>query len=256
MHERAYGRAARGAVGSWKATVARAVTTVPHSLESAVELTLTEVAELLKVSRKTIYRWIRERRIPFYRISRQFRFNPGEIEAWISRSRREAAGVAGADVESVPALHELLRRGGIHFKVEGATLDEAIAGALEVLTIPQSIRSEAYLAAVLARERMASTAIGGGVAVPHPRSPFPVAPEQQSLSLCFLEEPVDFRAPDGEPVRTLFFPFPDGLAAHLEILSRIGRLCRERRFLDLLAGRAGRRDIMEYVEGFDRRVPT
>ena len=51
-------------------------------------LTLEEVAELLRVHPITIYRLLRERRIPAFKIGSEWRFNRESIEKWISR--REA----------------------------------------------------------------------------------------------------------------------------------------------------------------------
>jgi PTS system nitrogen regulatory IIA component len=55
--------------------------------------------------------------------------------------------------------------------------------------------------ALMARERLGSTAVGEGVAIPHCRL---AGCEQPMAALLHLQEPVEFDAPDGAPVDLLF----------------------------------------------------
>jgi PTS system nitrogen regulatory IIA component len=79
--------------------------------------------------------------------------------------------------------------------------------------------------AVLQRERLGSTAVGRGIAIPHGR----VAGLERIVSLfARLEQPVDFEAPDEEPVDLIFLLLaPEHAGAdHLKALARISRLLR------------------------------
>lgn len=51
-------------------------------------LTITQVAELLSVSGKTVRRMVVARRIPCVRIGRQIRFVPGDVFRWLE-ARKE-----------------------------------------------------------------------------------------------------------------------------------------------------------------------
>ncbi|HEY8382335.1 MAG TPA: PTS IIA-like nitrogen regulatory protein PtsN [Microvirga sp.] len=80
--------------------------------------------------------------------------------------------------------------------------------------------------ALLQRERLGSTGIGEGLAIPHGKLP--------GLSKLFglvarLEKPIDFEALDGQPVDLLFLLLaPEGAGAdHLKALARIARVLRE-----------------------------
>ena len=79
---------------------------------------------------------------------------------------------------------------------------------------------------LLQRERLVSTGIGNGIAIPHARLP--------GLSQIFgifarLDKPIDFDAVDDEPVDLLFLLLaPEGEGAdHLKALSRIARMLRD-----------------------------
>jgi PTS system nitrogen regulatory IIA component len=223
-----------------------------------LDLRVTDLQSMLNVSRKTLYRWIQARKIPAYRISGQYRFRREEIERWMGGSR-VAVGAPDArdDGEPTAAIGELLRRGGIHYRIEGSSMSEALAAALAATTLPASVAPQDLLAAVVERERLMSTGLGHGIAVPHPREPMLPGLEDERVSLCFLDEDVDFRAPDGAPVAVLFVVLGASLKGQLRLLSLIGGLCRQEEFRQLLARRASRREILDYVDalkGVGRRA--
>jgi nitrogen PTS system EIIA component len=80
--------------------------------------------------------------------------------------------------------------------------------------------------AILQRERLGSTALGNGIAVPHAR----LAGLDRVVGLfARLERPVEFDAPDGQPVDLVFLLLaPEGAGAdHLTALARVSRLLRD-----------------------------
>jgi len=50
-------------------------------------LNVKQVASMLGVSRITLYRYIKKGLIPYYRISRRYLFDPGDIERLITDSK-------------------------------------------------------------------------------------------------------------------------------------------------------------------------
>ena len=88
------------------------------------------------------------------------------------------------------------------------------------------ITDTAIYEALLQRERLGSTGIGEGIAIPHGKLP--------GLTRIFglvarLEKPVDFEALDAQPVDVLFLLLaPEGAGAdHLKALARVARVLRE-----------------------------
>lgn len=79
---------------------------------------------------------------------------------------------------------------------------------------------------LLQRERLGSTGIGSGIAIPHGK-----LPDIQQLTGLFarLEKPVDFEAVDGEPVDLVFVLLaPEEAGAdHLKALARTARVLRD-----------------------------
>ena len=109
-------------------------------------------------------------------------------------------------------------------KVNGKkqALQEIAAKAAELTG--QSDRT--ILEILLQREKLGSTGVGGGVAIPHGKLP--------KLNKVFgvfarLERPVDFEALDGQPVDLVFLLLaPEAAGAdHLKALARVARLLRD-----------------------------
>ncbi|NJO54818.1 MAG: PTS IIA-like nitrogen regulatory protein PtsN [Bacteroidales bacterium] len=79
---------------------------------------------------------------------------------------------------------------------------------------------------LLQRERLGSTGVGNGIAIPHGK----MAKMDRLFGLfARLEKPIDFEALDGEPVDLIFLLLaPESAGAdHLKALARIARLLRD-----------------------------
>ncbi len=79
---------------------------------------------------------------------------------------------------------------------------------------------------LLQRERLGSTGIGDGVAIPHGKLP---GFDRLFGLVARLEKPVDFEALDGQPIDIAFLLLaPEGAGAdHLKALAQVARVLRE-----------------------------
>ena len=91
------------------------------------------------------------------------------------------------------------------------------------------------------------TAVGKGIAIPHPRNPIITDLKSASVSICCLEKPVEFGSLDNQPVHTLFILLTASPKMHLEVLSKVSYLCQDDAFLDLLKAHANKEIILDYV---------
>jgi PTS system nitrogen regulatory IIA component len=87
----------------------------------------------------------------------------------------------------------------------------------------QGIARSTVFDSLFARERLGSTGLGQGVAIPHGRIARLAAPIGAFLR---LKEPIPFEAPDGRPVGLLFFVLVPEKAtdAHLQILASLAEM--------------------------------
>jgi PTS system nitrogen regulatory IIA component len=214
-----------------------------------MELKIKDIVGLLQVSEKTVYRWIKDKKIPCYRINHQYRFNRAEINEWILSSKIELSSslINLSNPERQDSLVQLLEKGGIVSHIAGENVREALQNAIQRIITPQNISKEEILYALLSREELMPTAVGKGIAIPHPRNPIITNLKNASVSICCLEKPIDFGSLDNQPVHTLFILLTATPKMHLEVLSKISYLCQDESFLHLLNEQSQKEIILEYV---------
>jgi len=216
-----------------------------------MKLTVRDAAQLLKVTEKTIYRWIRQGNIPAYQISDQYRFNRAELLEWATSRKINVSPEIFAEPEGgeapPPSLSEALREGGVHYRVSGKDKAEVLRAAVEMMKLPEEVDREFLYQVLLAREALGSTGIGEGIAIPHVRNPIVLHLSRPMVMLCFLEHPVNFGALDGQPVSALFFLISPTVRAHLYLLSRLGFALRDPAFKNAVLHQASREQILEAI---------
>lgn len=202
-----------------------------------MNLSVKDIAKLLNISEKTIYRMIRSETIPCFRVGGQWRFDRGEINSWIEDTRNFSHGKAhNREVErEAISLTDFLRRGGIYHHVGGDTKEDALRSCLALIGKGIGGMDTAGLFdSIMERENLCPTAVGHGMALPHPRS-FGQFTVLSYLALCFLKKPVPFGALDNEDVDTLFFIFPRSERRFLRIQSKLLRLLKDDEILEVIA---------------------
>jgi nitrogen PTS system EIIA component len=120
---------------------------------------------------------------------------------------------------------------GVAAATRKAVLQQLGVVAADVYELDAKIVSEA----LAAREKLGSTAFGGGIALPHAR----IAGLTQVMGLFLqLARPIDFQAIDDLPVDIVFALLspPDAGAEHLKALARVSRAMRDRAFVAKLRG--------------------
>ena len=100
---------------------------------------------------------------------------------------------------------------------------DVFAAAGKLFSVHAGIDSNAVVSFLNAREDLGSTALGAGVAIPHGRVK---GLKEPIAAFMKLRNPIDFAAPDSEPVSIFIFLLVPEKATqqHLEILSSIAQL--------------------------------
>jgi len=117
-------------------------------------------------------------------------------------------------------------------------LQELSAKAAEVTRLPE----REVFDTLLQRERLGTTGVGRGIAIPHGK----LANLDEIVGIfARLEQPVDFESVDGEPVDLVFLLLaPESAGAdHLKALARISRLLREPAITDKLRASGSEAEI-------------
>jgi len=113
-----------------------------------------------------------------------------------------------------------------------------------VMKLPPDMDRHFLLQVLLAREAMASTGVGDGVAIPHVRNPIVLSVSRPAICLCFPEKPVEFDAIDNQLVHTLFTLVAPSVRIHLHLLSRLALALRDPGFRDALKRQLPRDEIL------------
>jgi mannitol/fructose-specific phosphotransferase system IIA component (Ntr-type) len=168
-----------------------------------------------------------------------------------SRGRPGAKGRGGAAAKerggaaAATAPPPLVRPELFLLDVEAATREELLAQLVDALQrCGVAQHRDALYDALLERERLGTTALGGGAALPHARS---MVIAETAVAFARLRGGVDFAAPDGAPVRVVFLVVaPHGIAgtAYLPVLSAIARTIRD----DEQAARLLQLDTLEELD--------
>lgn len=212
-----------------------------------MQLVVRNVAQLFNVSEKTVYRWIDQGVLPAYRINDQYRFNRAELLEWATSRRMNVSPEIFAEPESsttpVPGLVEALQTGGIFYRIGGTDKESVLRAVVETLRLPEEVDREFLLRVLLAREALESTGIGEGIAIPHVRNPVVLHVMRPLITLCFLEQAVDFGALDGKPVQIVFSLISPTVRAHLRLLSRLSFALQDPGFKAVIARQGSRDEI-------------
>lgn len=144
-------------------------------------------------------------------------------------------------------LSDLLTSMRVKVPLEATTRDEVLRELVEVLADDQCVNDrDDVLRAVRDREKVLSTGIGHGVALPHGKSD---ACTELSIAAGVTRTPVDFDALDQQPVRLVFLLVgPESAAGpHIKALSRISRLARRPELRERLVAARDGDDFLEIL---------
>lgn len=144
-------------------------------------------------------------------------------------------------------ISALIERGGVFYNIGGNSVTEVLSNLVDVLALPPSLTKDQLKKAVIEREELMPTAVGNGIALPHPRSPLLSDVKDQFITIAFLQRAIDWKALDGQPVQTLILIVSATPKTHLWTLSRISFLCQQETFRDLLEQRASKEELIAAI---------
>lgn len=220
-----------------------------------MQLTVREAAKLLNISEKTIYKMVKDGKLPAYRINDQVRFNQTELLEWATQRKTtrkinvspEIFDQVESNGHPLPVLVQSLEAGGIFYKVGGSDKASVLRVIVDKMRLPDDVDREFLYGILLAREALGTTGVGDGIAIPHVRNPIVLGVSTPTVTLCFLETPVDFGALDQQKVHTLFTLVSPTVRAHLHLLSRLAFALRDASFKSILSRQAPAQEILDAV---------
>lgn len=222
-------------------------------MKKKAKLTPRDVALLLNTPLVTVQRWAYQGKIPCKRKKEGYVFKRSEIQQWaeahdfsINDSEAELPPVS-PPLNEVFNLRLAIERGGVIGGLDGTDIYSVLKQAVDALRLPEGADREMVFNELINREEIASTGIGNGVAIPHPRRALNIQLESPVIPVVFLQKPVDFNAVDGRPVFVLFFMFSPNTRVHLKLLSRLSMCLRDKTFREQLDTKPSEQQLLEAI---------
>lgn len=224
-----------------------------------MKLSLHQVAQSLALPIETVERWIRQGRIPIRRHSDDCIFDIKILEKWATHHNLSFTVSPDCDqnqciTHDTETLLAAMQLGGTYYNIEGDTAQSALASAVaNVPGLSHQSKVELYHL-LIEREMLASTGIGRGIAIPHPRTPISTSLSRSQITTCFLQNPINYNAVDDQPVFMFFILLSPSVKNHLNLLSRLSYCVRNNDFVNLLRKRPDPQVIFQEIEVFEHAL--
>ncbi len=144
-------------------------------------------------------------------------------------------------------ISELLNECFIDLDLHVDSKQEAIDRLSGLLSTSGKVSDQThFVKAVLEREKLGSTAIGAGIAIPHARAN---TVNEVSIAFARSDSGIDFNSVDGDPVHLIFLlaaPIESG-SLYLKLLARISRLLRYQDLIDDLKKATSKEEVVKII---------
>ena len=142
-------------------------------------------------------------------------------------------------------ISDILEEKMVVTNLPGNTKEEIIDKLIDIISqSPKVLEKEKVRNAIFEREKIMSTGVGNGFAIPHGKTD---AVADIVAAFGVTTQPIDYKALDEKPVRLVFLLIgKDNLVGpHIKLLSRISRLMNKEEFRNKLLETKTPHDIIE-----------
>ena len=130
--------------------------------------------------------------------------------------------------------------------IDAKSKPEVIAELSGICVRNGNINPDRMVQALLDREKLGSTGIGDGIAIPHGKL---AGLDEILISFGISRSGVDFEAMDGKPVHMFFLLIAPEYSTgqHLKVLAKISRMLKDENFRHRLMEASGREEIYRII---------
>lgn len=220
-------------------------------------MTTKELAEYIKLNEKTVIKMAQTGEIPGIKVGNQWRFHLMTIDDYlqgrlVKSSDSDLDKVINTANVVVP-LSRLIREETIILDLKSLTKSEALEElSIFAEKISITVNQKVLLDELNKREKMLSTALGNGIAVPHPRNPSPELFNSTGIILARSSAGIEFDAPDKKKVHLFFMCCADNEFTHIRYLAKVSKFLHVNKIFDSLMNAADKNKIMQILLEYER----
>ncbi|MCK5803091.1 MAG: PTS sugar transporter subunit IIA [Lentisphaeria bacterium] len=220
-------------------------------------LTLRELADHLRVNERTIMRMLKTGQVKGTKIGGQWRFNGSQVHNLFFPDSSPVEDAVPLDSLLHPSLglplSRVISEDRMVLDLQGRTAEEIIVELTSSTMLNKVLMNAGELRdKCLAREKLLSTGVGGGVAIPHPRDPLTTLRAPAIVIFGRSREGVDFGAVDGAPARLFFLLCCQNIELHLHLMGRLAQTLRTEGFADACLSAESATDVLRLVMKVER----
>jgi PTS system nitrogen regulatory IIA component len=204
-------------------------------------MSLEQLATYLQRDLREVSKLANRGYLPGQKVGGQWRFARAEINHWIETqlhayTEQELTALErspSAATDDQPLLSSLLSPVSMAVPLAASTRTSVLRELVRLAEQSWQVYDpNAILTAIRQREELASTALGSGVAIPHPRRPLPAALGESVLAYGRTASGIPFGAAHGQLTDIFFLVCCRDERTHLRVLARLSRLLLRQEFLD------------------------
>ncbi len=223
-----------------------------------MKFSIKELSTYFNLPSDTIERWIRQGRIPIHKNGKCYHSEKTVLKKWAETHNLSFFVPEEDSPKTQETIQETLfsamQLGGIFHQINGKTVADILKSAADKISYLKTEDKNHLLEGLIEREKLTSTGIGKGVAIPHPRTPLSNIMEQSAITTCFLNKPVNFNSIDDKPVFILFLLVSSSIKAHLHLLSRLSYCVRDSLFLEFLETSPKSDALLNKIAAFEKHL--
>jgi len=229
----------------------------------AETLDLPELARYLNRDVRDLEKLASKGQLPGRRVGGRWTVRRAEVHNWLERGVPDLDERQLVEMESAlsPSANEdlvvapLLSLDRISIELNGRTAPGVLRDLVDLANADWQVYDpDAVYAAVREREMSATTAMAGGIAVPHPKRRMQEALADSLIAFGRAPGGIPFGDPRGELTDLFFLVLAKDDVIHLRVLARLARLFLREGFLEQLRLAQSPNDVLDAVVEAERGV--
>lgn len=214
-----------------------------------MKLLIKDVSSMLMISEREINRMVHRKEIPFHVMQDKVWFNKQQVIEW-ALTRNHPINLSDNprfEEYKVKTLTSLLGEKDFFYNCplqESSYIDEIVA----LTRFDTSVDRGVVAQLLKSRERLMSTAIGNGIALPHPRIPLIVGRDKPLISFFFPRTLLNLNSIDGALVHSIILIISQSIKQHLGLLAHLSFLLSKPEFRTALSERKPFEELITIIE--------